>query len=238
MNFDLGLALSWYIALIVAMVLHEAAHAWVAYLGGDRTAYEGGQVTLNPIPHMQREPFGTIFLPILTLFWMGFPLGFAHAPYNPYWADAHPKRAALMAAAGPLSNLLLALLVFGLIKLGLSLDWFEYAQSFGTGRGRDGLIQIAWLTGHEGVDTGLVGAIAQILPIFLFMNLLLFAFNLIPVPPLDGAGVAEGSLPGSAGAIFGEMRRSGTMALVGLMIAWYFFPRLWWPLYGAVEAWI
>lgn len=230
MGIDLGLALTWYIALIVAMVIHEAAHAWVAMLGGDRTAYEGGQVTLNPIPHMQREPFGTILLPIFGLFMMGFPIGFAHAPYNPYWADAHPKRAAVMAAAGPISNLLLAALLFAVMKLGLAFDWFEYYDGTPS-RGR--LVEIALLSAPGGVETGFVAALAKILPIFFFMNLLLCVFNLFPLPPLDGAGIAEGLLPGRMGAIFGELRRSSTMALVGLMVVWYYFPRIWYPIWNA-----
>ncbi len=83
MDFDFAAFLTWYIALVVTMVFHEAAHAWVALLGGDRTAYEAGQVTLNPVPHVQREPFGMIVLPIISFSFWGFPLGFAHAPYNP-----------------------------------------------------------------------------------------------------------------------------------------------------------
>ena len=56
--------LVFYIVLLISLVFHEAAHALFALLGGDRTAYVGGQVTLNPIPHMQREPFGTVYLPL------------------------------------------------------------------------------------------------------------------------------------------------------------------------------
>ena len=64
--------LVYYGVLLVSLVVHEAAHALAALLGGDRTAYLGGQVTLNPLPHIRREPFGTVALPLLTLFLGGF----------------------------------------------------------------------------------------------------------------------------------------------------------------------
>lgn len=237
MEFDFALALTWYLALIVAMVFHEAAHAWVAKIGGDLTAYESGQVTLNPIPHMRREPFGTIVMPIISLFLLGFPLGFAHAPYNPYWADAHPKRAAIMSAAGPASNLLIAGLLFAVMKIGLSADWFEYPIDGRIGIARDGgggLLHVHMLSAADGATTGIGYAIAQVLPVLFFMNFLLGIFNLIPVPPLDGAGIAEGALPGKLGAFFGMLRRDQTMALLGLLVAWYLFDVVWRPAWRVV----
>ncbi|MDP6114256.1 MAG: site-2 protease family protein, partial [Planctomycetota bacterium] len=102
--------LVWYINLLLAVTLHEAAHAWAAYRLGDPTAYEGGQVSLDPRPHLRREPFGTIWFPIISyVLQQGqFMMGWASAPYDPHWALRHPKRAAWMAAAGPASNLMIA----------------------------------------------------------------------------------------------------------------------------------
>ena len=94
-----GIAL-FYVTLIISLTAHEAAHALFAMLGGDRTAYYAGQVTLNPIPHMQREPFGTIVLPLLVLLMSNGSMcfGFAHAPIDPIWAYHNPRKAALMSA--------------------------------------------------------------------------------------------------------------------------------------------
>ena len=78
--------LGWYAVFIVSLTFHEAAHALAAWKLGDPTAYEAGQVTLNPLPHIEREPMGTILVPILTFFMMGW----ASAPYDPYWAIRHP----------------------------------------------------------------------------------------------------------------------------------------------------
>src|SRR5690606_5793863 len=92
--------------------------------GGDLTAYAGGQVSLDPIPHMKREPFGMVILPILTLVLNGFPLGWASAPYDPDWAARHPRRAGWMALAGPASNLALALLAVLAIRMGVATGHF------------------------------------------------------------------------------------------------------------------
>ena len=115
---DIATILLLYITLLISLVFHEAAHATFAMLGGDRTAYVGGQVTLNPVPHIQREPMGTVVLPLLMLFASNGTMcfGFAHAPYDPLWAHRHPKRAALMSAAGPIANILLALIAFAVLK--------------------------------------------------------------------------------------------------------------------------
>ena len=101
----------WYVAFLFCTVLHEAAHAWAAKLGGDLTAYDGGQVSIDPVPHIRREPVGMVVLPLLSLIMShgSWPFGYASAPYDPYWAMRYPKRAALMALAGPAANLLTAI---------------------------------------------------------------------------------------------------------------------------------
>ena len=96
----------WYAAFLLSLTCHEAGHAWVARRGGDDTAYLSGQVSLNPWPHIRREPIGTILVPLVTYFtgtsrWM---MGWASAPYDPRWEDRHPRRAAAMSAAGPAAN--------------------------------------------------------------------------------------------------------------------------------------
>src|SRR5512139_3082516 len=93
--------LVFYVVFLFSTTLHEAAHAWAALRGGDPTAYQGGQVSLDPMPHIRREPFGMVVLPLLTALATGWPFGYASAPYNPNWAVRHPDRAAWMALAGP-----------------------------------------------------------------------------------------------------------------------------------------
>lgn len=218
MDFDLANFLTWYIALIVAMVVHEGSHALVALLGGDRTAYETGQVTLNPIPHMQREPFGMVVLPLITYAMMGWPLGFAHAPYSVDWANRHPKKAALMAFAGPAANLLLVVLLFGFMKLGVSAGWFEYPWPRPQFPILEKLEKL--IVARDALNEGAFFALARISSVMLSINLILGIFNLLPIPPLDGAGIAEGLLPGPLGNLFRILRSHWAFVILGIIIAW------------------
>jgi Zn-dependent protease len=104
---SLAEGLTAFVVFLFSTTLHEAAHAWAALRGGDPTAYRGGQVSLDPRPHIRREPLGLVVLPIITALVSGWPMGFASAPYDPQWAQRHPTRAALMSLAGPAANLAL-----------------------------------------------------------------------------------------------------------------------------------
>src|SRR5258707_7583830 len=108
---DIPSALAYYVVFLFSTTLHEAAHAWAAKLGGDLTAYHGGQVTLDPRPHIKREPIGMLVLPLLSSLASGWPFGFASAPFDPAWALKHPKRAAWIGLAGAGRQLLAALVV-------------------------------------------------------------------------------------------------------------------------------
>ena len=72
--------IAWYAVFVLSATAHEAAHALAAYVGGDPTAYHAGQVSLNPLPHIQREPFGMVLLPLVALFSAGWCLGYASTP--------------------------------------------------------------------------------------------------------------------------------------------------------------
>lgn len=85
--------LVWYIVFLLSTTCHEAAHAWAAKLGGDLTAFHGGQVSLDPVPHIRREPFGMVVFPILSYVMGGWMMGWASAPYDPIGRSA--TRAAL-----------------------------------------------------------------------------------------------------------------------------------------------
>src|ERR1700738_4309900 len=97
---DLALGIIWYIVFLFSTTCHEASHALAAKIGGDLTAFEGGQVTLNPVPHIQRSPFGMVVVPIVSFLLGGWMIGWASAPYDPNWQRQYPRRSALMGLAG------------------------------------------------------------------------------------------------------------------------------------------
>lgn len=205
----------WYFVFLLALTCHEASHAFAAHRGGDDTAYLGGQVSLNPLPHLQREPFGTILVPLLTYFFMGWMMGWASAPYDPRWEDRYPRRAAAMAVAGPAANLALFLLAFAILKTGLAAGvWIETP---GAGLAIDRLV----VPVQE--EAGLLEGLGRVLSIMLFLNLVLCMFNLIPLPPLDGAAVLAGLYP-PARRFRDWLRETPWGSLVGLLVAWRLFP--------------
>ncbi len=215
----LALGLAWYVVFLFSLTVHEAAHAWVAHLLGDSTAYEGGQVTLNPWPHMRREIFGTVIIPLLSFAYAGWMMGWASAPYDPLWAQRYPKRAAWMALAGPVSNLLLVLFSGLGIRLGMMAGYLEAPASFRS------LAQVVSAT-QPGVWEG----VATILGITFFLNLLLFAFNLIPLPPLDGSAILPLVLPQGIAERYRDMMREPMWSILGLLLAWRLFGSVFEPI--------
>ncbi|MDP6354088.1 MAG: site-2 protease family protein [Planctomycetota bacterium] len=204
--------LVWYINLLLAVTLHEAAHAWAAYRLGDPTAYEGGQVSLDPRPHLQREPFGTIWFPIISFILQQgqFMMGWASAPYDPHWALRHPKRAAWMAAAGPASNLTIAAFAFFLLKVGLSTGFFVPPNRL-------------WLATVVTGNAGMAASAGLLLSVMFSLNLILFIFNLLPLPPLDGSAILVLFLPEETAERYTEtLMRSPFLTIIGLIIAWNF----------------
>ena len=156
------------IPLLFAITLHEVAHGWVASFFGDQTARLSGRLTLNPIKHI--DPIGTIVVPVLCLVMGGFIFGWA----KPVPVDQrnlnHPRRdMAIVALAGPLSNLLMALFWGGIAKIGFML------RSSGN----------VWL-GEPMYLMGMVG---------ISVNVMLAVLNFIPFPPLDGGRILSSLLP-------------------------------------------
>lgn len=208
-------AVVWYVAFVVSVTAHEAAHAVVAYVGGDSTAYSAGQVSLNPAPHMRREPFGMIVMPLLSAFSMGWPLGWASTPYDPMWEQRHPRRAAWMAAAGPGANLAIALAALLLLWGGLQAGVFSVPEQVFQSRGR--------FSGFVAADTLLVYNVGRFLSMLLLLNLILMLFNLIPFPPLDGAAVITLLFDQDTGLRLKETLANPAFAIGGLLAAWYLF---------------
>jgi Zn-dependent protease len=216
--------IAFYAVFVFAVTVHEAAHAWAAMKGGDRTAYAGGQVSLDPIPHMRREPFGMVIVPIVTLILNGFPIGWASAPYDPGWAARHPRRAGWMALAGPASNLALALLAAAAIRIGVGAGHFTAPDAIG----------FTSVTASLGAPGGIASATALLLSIFFSMNLLLFLLNMMPVPPLDGSGALALLLPEAWALRWQEQASQPVLALIGLIVVWNLIPVIYSPVFLAV----
>src|SRR5260370_42564031 len=121
----IALGLIWYVAFLFSTTCHEAAHALAAKIGGDDTAFVGGQVSLNPVPHIQREPWGMVVIPILSLIVNGSLIGWASAPYNPEWERRHPHRAAWIALACPTTNYTLLLRGPDVMRPGRGQRWLH-----------------------------------------------------------------------------------------------------------------
>jgi len=203
-----------YVVFLLSTTCHEASHALVAKWGGDTTALEGGQVSLNPLPHIKREPFGMVVIPLLGIATMTGLIGWASAPYDPLWSQKHPKRAAWMSLAGTAANFSLALIAAILMRIGLATGSFVPLYP-----------SPAHIVGTAS-NSGAADGIATVLSIFFSLNVLLGAFNLIPFPPLDGYGVL-GLFTSEAGALRLQQFRMQmrTFAIIGLVIAWQVFDR-------------
>jgi Zn-dependent protease len=208
----------WLAAFLLSLTCHEAAHALAGKIGGDTTA--AAQVTLDPIPHIRREPFGALVVPILSFFLQGggWMIGWASAPYDPVWANRHPRRAAAMAAAGPTANFALALLAALAMRIGIASGYFALPAG--------GLTLETLAVGPAGLAQGL----GLFLSVLFSINLILGCFNLIPLPPLDGYAIVP--------LVLNERMRdkwfklfSGGGALMGLILAWVLFDRLMPPVF-------
>ncbi len=208
----------WYLVFLFSLVIHEFAHAFIAMRLGDRTAYHNGQVTFNPLPHIRQEVFGTTIIPILSYLFTGWMFGWGSAPYDPHWAYLHPKKSAKMALAGPASNLLLVIIAALLIRAGIAAGIFQTAER----------ISIVHLV-QTAPESGLAG-IAELVSILFSLNLILFVFNLIPVPPLDGSGILPLFLSDTAARRFMDFS-NGSFRLFGIFIAWMLFDKLFPPVY-------
>lgn len=170
----LALGLTSFVVLLFSLSFHEAAHAWMARRLGDLTAHHEGRITLNPIAHI--DPIGTVLIPLLQIFGPGIPLiGWAKpTPYNPgnFNRDVSVARGHVMvASAGPMSNLVLALVFTAVLAVGIRVLGPE-------------------VLGRPGLSLLIIGV---------QMNIALGIFNLFPLPPLDGSKVASWGLPRSLG---------------------------------------
>jgi len=187
------------ISILIAITVHECAHAYAATRLGDPTARNDGRLTLNPIAHI--DPLGALMF-ILVGFGWAKPV-----PVNPMYFR-HPQRdTAITALAGPLSNLILALIAFIALEL----------------LGSEPLSWTALVDGPEGDNPGMTIAL-QILRSSLFINLALMAFNLFPIAPLDGSKIVQMFVPLRHLDRYEEFLRIGPFILLGLILFESFLP--------------
>ena len=179
----------WAIPVIFAITIHEAAHAWVAMLLGDKTAYRLGRVTFNPMPHI--DPIGTVALPIICLV-TGMPMfGWAKpVPVEVGQLRFGRKSFVWVALAGPFSNMIMAI------------TWAIIAKIASHGFVSSYLGEPLYLMGMAGVQ----------------INMALMIFNLLPLPPLDGSRVVARFLKGKALDSWHNMERYGMFILMALMM--------------------
>ena len=213
--------LVWYVVFLLSTTCHEASHAWAAKLGGDLTAFHGGQVSLDPIPHIRREPFGMVIFPLLTYATGGWMMGWASAPFDPHWSERYPRRAAWMSLAGPAANFSLAILAGILIHVGIGTGFFRHPE-------------VASFT-HvvDPVATGVAAGAATFVSLLFSLNVLLGTFNLMPVPPLDGFGALGLFVSEEIACRIQHFGRSlGVLSMIGLLLVWQVFGGIFQPVFS------
>lgn len=177
--------------VLFAITVHEVAHGWVAKQLGDQTAFQLGRLTLNPIKHI--DPVGTLLVPGILLLMGGFIFGWAKPVPVITRNLRNPKRDMILVAfAGPFSNLIMALMWAAVMKIGYGL-----AEDF------------SWV----GVPLIYMAGMG------VFINLLLFVLNLLPIPPLDGGRILAGLLPTKIAVKYESIERYGLFIMIGLLIS-------------------
>lgn len=187
MNLDFGYVVIILVIVVVSVILHELAHGVVAYWLGDDTAKEAGRLTLNPLKHI--DPYMSILVPVI-LYILKAPVfgGAKPVPINPQNLKWKEWGMALVAIAGPLTNLLLAFVFFVIGHF--------------TG----------WLYGAGGE------LVAFIFTEFVFVNLGFMIFNILPIPPLDGSRVLYAIAPDGFRKILQNIERYGVIIIYGLIL--------------------
>jgi Zn-dependent protease len=202
--------------VLFAITVHEASHGWAAYKMGDPTAHALGRITLNPIAHI--DPIGTVLLPLILVVMGAPPFGWAKpVPVNPLNLRDPRRDNVLISAAGPLSNLSVALLAF------LAIQILKFVNP-NVLMGRGGLYSLA-------------SGLFLILYYTVLINVILAVFNLIPIPPLDGSGIVAGLISEEAAEKYEQIRPYGFIILI-LLIMTGFISRILGVIMGFVNLFI
>jgi Zn-dependent protease len=176
---DIGQIIIWFVVFLLSLTVHECAHAWMAERVGDPTGRYLGRITLNPIPHI--DIFGTVIFPLVAITTGGWMFGWAKpVPYNPTNLRNRKLGEILIAAAGPLSNVLLLIVFLVLAKI-------LFRTSLGNSLG------------------DMADPIAAMMQIGMSLNIILAVFNLIPIPPLDGSKILMNLLPDSVAETYSRV---------------------------------
>ena len=178
----------WAIPVLFAITLHEVAHGWVAERLGDKTARMMGRITLNPVKHI--DPVGTVLVPLLLVVMGGLPFGWAKpVPITVENLRNRRRDMALIAVAGPMANLAMAVFWTLILKIALTLNMPNISTP----------LQFMGIAG-------------------LSINLVLMIVNLLPIPPLDGGRVASNLLPLRTSAKYDRLEPYGLMIIFALFM--------------------
>ena len=180
--------------ILIAICYHEYAHGWVANRLGDPTAKAAGRLTLNPLAHI--DPFGTLLLPVILYFMGGFIFGYAKpVPVN-FYNLRNPKRdMALVAAAGPVTNILLALACTFCLKL-----------------------TTVFLGATGGAGYFFLEPLSKMFVFAILINVILAFFNMMPIPPLDGGRILVGVLPDKQAEAVSRIEPFGIFIVLGIIL--------------------
>jgi Zn-dependent protease len=199
MDFDIPTLIARMVTLLIAFTIHELAHALSADYLGDDTPRRMGRISLNPIVHL--DPIGTLVLLVAGFGWA------KPVMVNPYQMRGDPRRnMAIVAVAGPVSNIFMAILASIPFRLGL-LDFTFYSGG------------------------GTLPSLDFVMTLFLWINIILAVFNMIPVGPLDGLKVLRGVLPREMSGFLDPLEQYGMMLLLAAI---FLLPMFGFDLFGLV----
>ena len=205
----LGNLIIWFVVFLLSLTVHECAHAWMAERVGDPTARYLGRVTLNPLPHI--DPIGTILFPLIAYTTGAWLFGWAKpVPYNPINLRDRKWGEILIAAAGPLSNVLLVVIFLILAKA-------VFQTSIGGSLGT------------------MAEPIAAVVRTGIQLNIILAVFNMIPVPPLDGSKVLMNLLPDSIAESYAQIPDWSGFIVLFLLMQVGFITALMLPIFRFVD---
>ena len=215
------------VVLILAFTVHECAHAWTAWRLGDPTARMLGRITLNPLKHL--DPFGSVIFPLIGLYYGGMLFGWAKpTPVTARNFKNYRRDDIIVSLAGPASNLLMASIALVLLLI----------MKHAVGGGLVAIEAARYLAHRVPIATDNLPPlfpIALFLYYVIFLNLLLFVFNLIPVPPLDGSHILRHFLPYNALQVYDRIGVFG-MLIIMLLAGGFIFRIFLYPLQSIFDS--